>query len=202
MGTLATIANIVPPPRPRFVIVMSLDRLLMRSAGGDHSAFTRLYDESIGSVLGLARAVVRDRARAEEIAHDVMLEVWAKADQFDPARGTAKAWIATITRRRAIDVVRSEQASRNRQEKVGLASVLPNDGDPVADAVADRADQERVRSALDGLTELQRQAIEMAYFEDMTYREVAEQLELPLGTVKTRMRDGLMRLAGIMETGR
>lgn len=182
------------PPEP------SLDDLLVQVAGGDRAAFSHFYDGVIGTVFGLARSVVRDPARAEEIAHDVMLEVWAKAHTFSTERGSARAWVATITRRRAIDVVRSEQATRRRDTRSVEPAVLA--GDPVADTVADRDDRERIRAGLESLTEIQREAIELAYFGGLTYRQVADHLDLPLGTVKTRMRDALGRLAAIMEADR
>lgn len=186
---------------PPFVLVgMTLDQLLTRSATGDESAFAEFYDAAIDSVFGLARSVVRDPSMAEEIAHDVMLEVWAKAADFDPERGSAKAWVATITRRRAIDVVRSEQASRLRDQKVGSASITPA-SDPVAERVIDLDDHDRVRRGLDVLTDIQRQAIELAFYHGLTYRQVSEHLGVPLGTIKTRMRDALKRLGGIMGAG-
>lgn len=177
----------------------TLDSLLQRCASGDQTAFSSLYDELIGSVFGLAKRVLRDPAQAEEVAHDVMLEVWQKSHQFDADRGSAKGWIATITRRRAIDAVRSEQSRRNRDGRQGVNDVVPGSGDPVGDVVSDREDRDRVRTALDHLTDLQRQAIDLAYFGGLTYREVAERLDVPLGTIKTRMRDGLKRLSTVMD---
>lgn len=188
----------IPSRTRRLSIPCVLEDLLLRSARGDKDAFTAFYDEVIGSVFGLARAIVRDPARAEEVAHEVMLEAWAKAGRFDSRRGSAKAWIATMTRRRAIDLVRSEQASRDREERIGPTYSTPLSGDPVGDQVSDQEDHERVRAGLGHLTDVQREAIQLAFFEGLTYRQVAEQLEVPLGTVKTRMRDGLLRLAGIM----
>ena len=186
------------PPQRSNPTVVTPDELLVRCAGGDDDAFAQFYDAMVDAVFGLARAVVRDAAMAEEITHDVLLEIWGKASEFDPSRGSARAWTATITRRRAIDVVRSEQSGRNREERTGSA-VAPPATDPVGEQVVDADDRTRVRAALAHLSELQRQAIDLAYFQGLTYREVSEALDVPLGTVKTRMRDGLRRLAGIVE---
>lgn len=197
---MAVLALSLPLPAGRPQHGMStaaaLEELLARVADGDREAFSHFYDRIIGTVFGLAKMIVRDPARAEEIAHDVMLEVWAKAGTFRPERGSARAWVATITRRRAIDVVRSEEASRARDSR----SVQPEAvaGDPVADHVTDEEERERVRSGLHQLTDLQREAIELAFFGGLTYPQVAQRLDVPLGTVKTRMRDGLIRLATIM----
>ncbi|CAN5899639.1 sigma-70 family RNA polymerase sigma factor [soil metagenome] len=195
MLTLAPLPKVAPWRKAARVVQVTLDVLLGRCAAGDESAFAELYDQVVDSVYGLARAVVRDPSMAEEIAHDVLLEVWDKASRFDPERGRAKAWIATITRRRAIDVVRSEQAGRNRETRVATSSPPPPT-DPVGDHVVDLVEHKLVRQGLEGLTELQRQAIDLAYFGGLTYRQVAQHLDVPLGTIKTRMRDGLKRLAG------
>ena len=181
--------------RPR-----SLDDLLVAVAGGDREAFSDLYDEVSGVVYGLAKRVVVDPSRAQEIAQDVLLEVWRKASGFDPDRGSAITWIAVMTRRRAIDVVRSSESSRAREEKVN--SDPGDDPDPVSDVVVSLDERRRVRHAMRALSDLQREALELAFFEDMSHREVAEALGAPLGTVKTRIRDGLLNLAGQMEAWR
>lgn len=179
------------------LLLMSLDALMTRVASGDRTAFEDLYTQVIDRVFGTARAVLRDPSMAEEVAHDVMIEVWSKAQAFDASRGSAKAWIATITRRRAIDVVRSEQSSRTRDERVGAASISPA-SDPVAEEIIDDNDRARVRGHLSSLTDLQRESIELAFYGGLSYPEVATRLDVPLGTVKTRMRDGLKRLADLM----
>lgn len=176
----------------------SVDQLLLRVAAGDRSAFTDLYDSVAPLVVGIARKVVRDPSRAEEIAHDALVDVWRRAPRFDPSRGSATGWIGTITRRRAIDVVRAEQASRNRELKV-TESAPPPLADPVADIVTRADEHARVRAALNGLTDLEREAIDLAYFGGLTYRQVSERLAVPLGTVKTRMRSALARLGGLLE---
>jgi RNA polymerase sigma-70 factor, ECF subfamily len=170
-----------PPP---------LDSLMTRVAQGDAEAFSDLYDQTSSMVYGLALRVVRSGALAEEVTQEVYLQVWRQASGFDAQRGSVKSWMATLAHRRAVDVVRRSQSARDRELKV------PADR-PEAD-VAEMAilgdERDRVRAALSSLTDLQFQVIEMAYFGGLTYREVAERLDTPLATVKTRIRDGLTRL--------
>jgi RNA polymerase sigma-70 factor (ECF subfamily) len=162
-------------------------------AGGDEKAFARLYDLVAPRVYGLIRRVLRDPAQAEEVAQEVLVEVWRTAARFDPERGSALSWICTIAHRRAVDRVRSEQAATDRMVFVGTASV-DTPYDSVADEVSGRLERQQVRRCLAGLTELQRQAVTLAYYQGHTYPQVAELLGAPLPTVKTRMRDGLIRL--------
>jgi RNA polymerase sigma-70 factor (ECF subfamily) len=137
--------------------------------------------------------VLRDPAQAEEVAQEVLVEVWRTATRFDTARGSATSWIFTIAHRRAVDRVRAEQAATDRTMKVGMASV-ETPYDEVVDEVTGRLERQQVRRCLDDLTDLQRQAVTLAYYQGHSYREVAELLRTPLPTVKTRMRDGLIRL--------
>ena len=170
-----------------------IDNLLRAVARGDDAAFTRLYDLLAPRVFGLARRVLRDPAQAEEMAQEVLVEVWRTASRFDSQRGSGLSWVLTIAHRRTVDRVRSEQAASDRLQKVAAASVhVPYD--EVADQVGSRMERQQVRRCLDGLTELQRQAITLAYYGGHTYREVATLLDAALPTVKTRMRDGLIRL--------
>ena len=170
-----------------------IDNLLRAVARGDDPAFTRLYDLLAPRVFGLARRVLRDPAQAEEMAQEVLVEVWRTASRFDSQRGSGLSWVLTIAHRRTVDRVRSEQAASDRLQKVAAASVhVPYD--EVADQVGSRLERQQVRRCLDGLTELQRQAITLAYYGGHTYREVATLLDAALPTVKTRMRDGLIRL--------
>lgn len=170
-----------------------LDRLLARVARGDTAAFERLYDQVAGAVYGLIRRVVRDPAQSEEVAQEVLVEVWRTASRYDPARGGAMSWIMTMAHHRAVDRVRAEQAASDRAGRAARRDAAAA-YDEVADEVETRLEQERVRRCLDALTRLQRESITLAYYEGYSYREVAELVDTPLGTVKTRMRDGLIRL--------
>ncbi|HVM19812.1 MAG TPA: ECF RNA polymerase sigma factor SigK [Egibacteraceae bacterium] len=173
---------------------ITLEGLLGDVARGDQAAFAQLYDRVGGQVYGLVRRVLRDPAQSEEITQEVLLEVWRTASRFDRARGSAQSWIMTMAHRRAVDRVRSEQAARDRQERVATRDGAEAAFDVVAEDVEIRLERQQVRQALGNLTELQREAIELAYYGGYTYREVAELLDAPLGTVKTRLRDGLIRL--------
>jgi RNA polymerase sigma-70 factor (ECF subfamily) len=178
------------PPQPER---SEVDGLLRSIARGDDAAFARLYDLLSPRVFGLARRVLRDPAQAEEMAQEVLVEVWRTAARFDPARGSGITWVLTIAHRRTVDRVRSEQASADRLQKVAAASTQ-TPYDEVVDQVSSRLERQQVRRCLDGLTGLQREAITLAYFGGHTYREVAGLLDTGLPTVKTRMRDGLIRL--------
>ncbi|GAA0597652.1 ECF RNA polymerase sigma factor SigK [Kribbella sandramycini] len=176
------------------VPVATADGALMALiARGDSSAFSGLYDLTSARVYGLVRRVVRNPAISEEVCQEVMLEIWRTAAHYDPARGSVTAWVLTIAHRRAIDRVRSEQASTNRDQAVGRQSV-ETDFDQVSDAVTSSLETEQVRRCLGSLTELQRESITLAYYGGHTYSAVAEMLEANVATVKTRMRDGLLRL--------
>ena len=170
-----------------------LDKLLGQVAQGDTAAFERLYDEVAGPVYGLAVRILRDSAQAEEIAQEVLIQVWRKAAGFDPSRGGAMTWIMTLAHHRTVDRVRTEQASAAREDQAGRREI-PAAADGVAELVLDRLDRQRVRDCLGSLTGAQRESITLAYYDGYTYREVAARIGLPLGTVKSRIRDGLIRL--------
>lgn len=173
--------------------VVTLDDLLRQVALGDEDAFETLYHRVAGQVVGVVRRVVRDPAQTEEVAQEVLVEVWRSATRFDASRGSASTWVLTMAHRRAVDRVRSAQASSDREDRVGRRD-QQRPFDEVAEQVTDRLEHEAVRRCLGGLTELQREAVQLAYYGGNTYREVAELLGSPLGTVKTRLRDGLIRL--------
>ena len=165
--------------------------LLSRVARGDDAAFSALYDELAPRVYGLCRRILRDPAQAEEVAQEALLEVWRTAGRYDPAKGSAASWALTIAHRRAVDRVRSEQASTDRERRVATQEVPY---DEVVEQATARLERQQVRRCLHALTELQREAITLAYYQGYSYREVAERLATGLPTVKTRMRDGLIRL--------
>ena len=169
-----------------------LNDLLTRVARGDQAAFEAVYDTLAGPVYGLINRVVRDPAQSEEVSQEVLLEVWRIAARFDPAKGTAATWVMTIAHRRAVDRVRSATAAAARE--VRSAEVPASNSDQVADTVAASLDAERVRRCLDGLTEPQRESITLAYYGGHSYRQVGELLGVALSTIKTRIRDGLIRM--------
>jgi RNA polymerase sigma-70 factor (ECF subfamily) len=169
------------------------DELLRLVARGDERAFSALYETLAPRVYGLARRVLRDPAQAEEVAQEALVEVWRTASRFDPAKGSATAWVLTITHRRAVDRVRSAQAGADRERRIAASSV-DTPYDDVVEEVTASLEQQQVRRCLKALTDLQREAITLAYYGGYTYREVAELLDTALPTVKTRMRDGLIRM--------
>ena len=184
-GHLAVVPQDVAP-------VLDLDDLLVRTARGDEQAFAALYDALGPSVFGLAKRLVRNPARAEEISQEVFLQVWRTASRFDPDRGRAKTWILVLAHRRAVDAIRHDQAASNREDTYDW--VGGPDHDVVSEEVMVRLEHEQVRRCMEGLTELQRESVNLAFYGGYTYPEVAELLEANLATVKTRMRDGLIRL--------
>lgn len=170
-----------------------LDGLLALVANRDRDAFAALYDMMSPRVLGLVTRLLRDPAQSEEVTQEVFLEIWQQAGTFETTRGSAVSWMLTIAHRRAVDRVRASQASRDRDERVGLRD-LAVPFDQVAETVEVRIEHERVKRAMARLTELQREAVILAYYGGYTHPEMAQMLRIPLGTVKTRLRDGMIRL--------
>jgi RNA polymerase sigma-70 factor, ECF subfamily len=204
---MATAALTIAPPASRShatavartsAVAPTTEELLVAVAGGDQLAFEKLYERVSPQVLGVALRVLRDRSLAEEVTQEVLVEVWRKAARFDPERGSGSGWITTLAHRRAVDRVRSEQASRDRDDRVSRRDEA-RAFDEVADEVQIRLDHWQVRRALATLTERQREAIELAYFGGHTYRDVARVLGIPEGTAKSRLRDGLLRLRAALE---
>lgn len=177
-----------------------LAELMRLSARGDEQAFARLYDATCARAHGLAVRVVRDPAQAEEVTQESYLEVWRTATRFDPARGSVIGWLLTIVHRKAVDRVRSAEASGRRDSTYHQRN-QPVAHDATAEAAHASLEAHRVRGALATLTEVQRQALELAYFGGYTHTEVASMLDLPVGTAKTRIRDGLIRLRDTMGVG-
>lgn len=173
-----------------------LGELLVRVSRGDESAFGTVYDLVGNAVFGLVRRVIRDPARAEEVTQEVFLQVWQTAHRFDAERGKAKTWILTLAHRRAVDAVRHDQAATNREDRYDW--VGGPDYDHVAEEVSTTLEHEQVKRCLGTLTDLQREAVDLAYYKGYTYGEVASLLEANPATVKTRMRDGLIRLRDCM----
>ncbi len=177
-----------------------LGELLKLSARGDQQAFARLYDAMSTRAYGLAVRVVRDPAQAEETTQEAFLEIWKTSGRFDPARGSAVSWMLTIVHRKAVDRVRSAEAS-SRRESTYHQQNQPVEHDSTAEAAQASLEARRVRGALSALTAVQREALELAYFGGYTHTEVASMLDLPVGTAKTRIRDGLIRLRDAMGVG-
>ena len=171
---------------------LELDNALIRGvAAGDHEAFAEFYDRWSGRLFALIVRILVDRAQSEEVLQEVFLEIWRSASDFSPDRGSARAWLVTLARRRAIDRVRSSQSSRERESR--WRDYMP-DVDLTVQQVEDRLEGEQVRRALEAVGEPYRSTIELAYFTGLTHREIARRTNTPLGTVKTRIRDGMARL--------
>ncbi|MUL76902.1 sigma-70 family RNA polymerase sigma factor [Mycobacterium sp. CBMA226] len=175
--------------------------LLAAIADGDAAAFTEFYDLTSPRVYGLAYRVVRNRTLAEDVVQEVFLQVWSTAArQYDPALASPIGWLLTLAHRRSVDRVRSEQSAADRNHAYG-ASHLGREHDTVVDEVGQRLDEQEVTDCLGGLTDIQREAIGLAYYSGHTYREVAEHLDVTLPTIKARIRDGLIRLKNCLGVG-
>jgi len=170
-----------------------LAELLRRSALGDETAFAALYDATSRRLFGLVLRIVRDHAMSEEVTQEVYLDVWRHCTRFDPERGSAISWLMTIAHRTAVDRVRASEASR-RRDNAHAATHQDVEFDTTAESGQATLEAQRVRRALTTLTDAQRSAVELAYLGGYTHTEVARLLDLPLGTAKTRIRDGLIRL--------
>ena len=174
-------------------VTADLDALLRRVAQRDAEAFATFYDHTRARVYGLVTRVLRDPGYSEETTQDVYLQVWGTADKYDPRAGTPMAWLMTLAHRRAVDRVRSEQSASMRESRYGAANVeLP--ADRVAEAVIGNEERRQVTECLGALTDAQREAIQLAYYEGLTYQQVADRLTANLATIKSRMRDGIQGL--------
>lgn len=167
--------------------------LLARAARGDQQAFAELYDDVSSVAYGIARRILRDADLAADVTQEVMVEMWRTAGRYEPASGPVTAWVGLLTRRRAIDRVRSEQAHRDRNFHAASGN-LDRPFDDVAETVIGRDEASAVHQCLQTLTELQREAVVRAFYGGLSYREVAEVSHSALPTIKSRIRDGLHRL--------
>jgi len=179
----------------------SLAELLARVARGDDHAFRQLYDVVAPRVWGVVLHVLRDHAQSEEVTQEVLVEVWRTASRFDQARGSALAWVTTMAHRRAVDRVRSSEAA-SRRDRATADRYVPRPYDEVAEQATLRWERQQVRRCIGMLTEVQRESVLLAFYRGYTYPEVASLLDVPLGTIKTRMRDGLIRLRDCLGVGR
>ncbi|MCB5272660.1 ECF RNA polymerase sigma factor SigK [Arthrobacter sp. SO5] len=184
-------------PDPELEILAGL---LGAAAQGDHDAFTDFYRRTSARVYGLVRRILVDPGLSEEVTQEVFFGVWQDSRKFDPSLGSPLGWLMTIAHRRAVDRVRSHQSGTSRDQRWAVASHLAADQDEVADIVARRLDARELMASLAGLSPLQRESISLAYFGSLTYREVAERLEAPVPTVKSRIREGLRQLRLQLET--
>lgn len=183
----------VGDPNPPDVSEASLEDLLAASARGDELAFARLYDQTSARVYGMVLRVIRDAAQSAEVTQDIYLELWRQSARFDRTKSALVPWLLMIAHRRAVDRVRSAQSSVVRDNRYAeLNTERPYDN--VSEQVETSLEAQRVRKVMNDLTEAQREAVSLAYFGGYTHSEVAELLHIPLGTVKTRIRDGLIRL--------
>jgi RNA polymerase sigma-70 factor (ECF subfamily) len=181
----------VPAAIPR--VVTEWERAVgVRLAAGDERALDEVYEQFSSFVYGLALRVIGDARAAEDVSQDVFVALWERPGAFDPERGSLRTWLGTLTHRRSVDHVRREEARRRRAIRDAARAVAPPDVEEIATAVLAA---ERVRVALAELPGPQREAIELAYFGGRTYRQVAEELDIPEGTAKSRMRLGLARIA-------
>jgi RNA polymerase sigma-70 factor (ECF subfamily) len=168
-------------------------RLLSRIASGDQKALRALYERCSGQALAVALRLLREPRDAEEIVQEAFIEVWRRVDSYDPARGSASAWLVSIARNRAIDRLRAGQSVARMKVAMTPETEASHQPAPLEEAEA-RQDRQRIRVALDALPTEQRQALELAYFEGCTQQEIATRTGEALGTVKTRVRLGLQKM--------
>jgi RNA polymerase sigma-70 factor (ECF subfamily) len=185
---------------PRDAAATRLASLMQRSSRGDEAAFAELYDATSARAYGLALRVVRNPAHAEEVLQEAYLDAWRTSSRFEPARGSAIGWLLTIVHRKAVDRVRSAEAATARDATYHRES-QPVEHDSTLEGAHASLEAQRVRGAVAELTDVQRQAVELAYFGGYTHTEVATMLDVPVGTAKTRIRDGLIRLRDAMGVG-
>lgn len=176
---------------------LALSAAFARVQRGDQQAFAVVYDELAPKIFGLVKRILRDPAMSEEVTQEVFVEIWQQAERFDPDRASVAAWTLTIARRRAVDRVRREQSQRNRTEALAgqRDDVVNEPGQQVVDGLEAGA----VRDALAQLPDDQRDVLVLSFLEGMAHADIAERLQLPLGTVKGRVRGGLKKLRAELE---
>jgi RNA polymerase sigma-70 factor (ECF subfamily) len=189
-----------PPSEEGGSLASRLADLLKRASRGDESAFALWYDATSARAYGLAVRVLRDRAQAEEVTQEAYLDCWRHAARFDPAKGSALSWLLTVVHRKAVDRVRSAEAASRRDTAYGNREIAVSH-DETAEAATASLEATRVRSALASLTIKQREAVQLAFLGGYTHTEVAAMLDLPIGTAKTRIRDGLIRMRDALGVG-
>lgn len=171
----------------------SLESRLVASGRGDEQAFAELYDAVAPRAYGLVLRILRDAHQSEEVTQEVFLQLWQTSARFDPRRGSALAWMMTVAHRRAVDRVRSAEAAR-RRDASHVERNLDIAFDETSAAVHASLEARTVHAALATLTPPQRRAIELAYFGGHTHQEVSHLMQVPIGTAKSRIRDGLLRM--------
>lgn len=191
-----TAVTLMPPPPQHHPIAGApdLNALMALVQAGDEQAFARLYDAIVSVVFGTVRRVVRDPEMAEDVTQEAFVELWRTAVRFDPERSSVSTWAVTIARRRAVDRVRREQSHRDRVDRFAQHRLEPAPA-PDESAVAS-LDAERVERALAELPDEQEAVLRLAFMDGETHAQIAERLDLPLGTVKGRVRGGLKKLNG------
>lgn len=176
-----------------------LAQLLQRIQNSEPSAFDELYCTTFPIVFRIADAVLRDRSQAEEVTQEVFVEIWRRADQFDPTKGSAMSWIWRVAHARAVDRVRHAQSARTNDHRYAQQE-FDRDIDSVTDTVLRNADVAAIQEALNRLTPLQRQALTMIYFAGHTNLYASALLGIPLPTLKSRVQDGLSSLRRVHES--
>jgi RNA polymerase sigma-70 factor, ECF subfamily len=174
--------------------------LVDRCARNHEAAFEALYDATAARIYGIVLRVLRAPDQAAEVTQEVFVEIWRQAATYQPEKGSVLAWMTTVAHRRAVDRVRCVTSEAAREDRYATLNA-ERSRDLVWDAVQGRLDVERIRDAMDSLTPIQKEAITLAYFGGYTQSQVAQLLSIPLGTAKTRIRDGLIGLRDALGGG-
>jgi RNA polymerase sigma-70 factor (ECF subfamily) len=198
---------------PRFCFMLAFDgmsepaldlerdvELLRRIAGGDRSAFSSFYDQYSGLLFSIAIKVLNDSKEAEDVLQEVFMQIWNKADAYNPLLGKPVSWAVTLTRNKAIDRIRASQRRSKLLEQATLeVGALPDDSPSANEKLHGKENAEMIRSVVAALPSDQRRAIELAFFSGLTQDEIAKTLQEPLGTIKARIRRGMLKLREKLE---